>query len=248
MYDRQGHRRLQNDLTWELCYHCAEPEVVLSVAANTLLSATDFSYPSGVDTYKVVANMMEQYSDQEWIRRLKQDDPQAKETLWSELFKTAVAYARFRGIDEDLARDATVEAYWRIMTRGIYQYKFQGPFAGFCRRILVNEINRLLGGDSPLTEDIDDKPDGDPGMEDPTPRASLEVIRQRIEECMEALTKLERKVIELLYFVGLSPEQVADELGIERNYVNVLAHRARKKIKDCLEAKGFKTVADVLGL
>jgi RNA polymerase sigma-70 factor (ECF subfamily) len=194
--------------------------------------------------------MMEQYSDHEWIRRLKENDPEAVEALWAELFKTAVSYARFRGIDEDLARDATVEAYLRIKNKGIYKFTFKGSLRGYCYRILAREIIRLVNKASRelLTEEFGSKPSTDPGTEDAPSRSSLDLVRQRIRECLDELPSREREIIELLYFAGLSPEQVAEQLGITRNYVNVLAHRARKKLKDCLESAGFYTPGDVLGL
>lgn len=189
-------------------------------------------------------------SDQDLIQGLKQDDPDSNESLWRMLFKMASAFARYRNIDEDLARDSVVEAYSRIINKGIYQYKFECPFTGYCRRILVNEIYRLLkaGGKEPFADELGDELGSDPGMEDLAPRTSWDVIQQRIQRCMDKLPDQEREVLKLLYFEGLSPQQGAERLRVTRNNVNQLAYRGRKKMKECLSSNGFHTEGDVLGL
>ena len=194
--------------------------------------------------------MMNKYSDVEWIQQLKQDTPEAKNELWMGLFKRAIAYARFRQIDNDLARDAAVEAYLRIMNKGIYQFRFQSPFCGYCRRILVNEINRSLkrAGRQPFTEEFGDGPENDLGVEDEAPPAPWEEIQKRIQKCIDNLPTQLREVINMLYFKGLGPEQTADELGITRNYVNVLAHRGRINLRICFKNSGFDTEGDLLSL
>jgi RNA polymerase sigma factor (sigma-70 family) len=56
----------------------------------------------------------------------------------------------------------------------------------------------------------------------------------------------EEKVITLRYFQEADPDQVARHLGITRNYVNVIAYRARRKLRDCLKRRGYEKATDVL--
>lgn len=70
-----------------------------------------------------------------------------------------------------------------------------------------------------------------------------------------AITKLfrtvgsfERVVIESYYLENKDPEDAAAQLAITRNHYGVLAHRARQKLKRCLESLGFDSANAVLSL
>lgn len=183
-------------------------------------------------------------SDQEWVRALKRDDPQAVQDLWEMLYRFAWAAARRYQQTEDVSHDAAIAAYQRIRKRGVYQYRFNCPFPGYCRVILFNELrrklNRLPPTDSPLPKGL--------GRPDRPPAAARDIVQDRLRPCLERLDNRKREVIELRYLSQLSPTAVAERLGLSRNNVNTLAHRARQLLRECLESYGFKTAGDVLGL
>lgn len=183
-------------------------------------------------------------SDQEWIRALKAREPEAIEDLWALLFNYGSYYARYYRIGEDLGRDGAVAAYQRILKRGLQQYAFRCTFRGYCRVIVVNEVRRLLNPQEKDPVELDEEVVGN---EAPSlPRASRSEVLQRLEPCLEQLKAQEEKVITLRYFQEADPDRVARHLGITRNYVNVIAYRARRKLRDCLKRRGYKTVTDVL--
>jgi len=188
---------------------------------------------------------MEERTDQEWTRLLKQDDPQAIHDLWKSLFMYGtIAESRYCPTDE-VGRDAAVEAYRRIMTRGIYQFRYEGSFLGFCRVIVIHELLRLLRkrGRQLQTEELIEDLHGEIDKRLPTdPRQ----VRERLQPCLDQLTPREREVIDLRYFKDHDPAATADLLGITRNYVNVIAHRARLKLQDCLKDQGYLSPADLL--
>jgi RNA polymerase sigma factor (sigma-70 family) len=183
-------------------------------------------------------------SDQEWIRALKARDPEAVEDLWALLFNYGSYYAYHYGVSEDVGRDGAVAAYQRILKRGLQQYAFRCTFKGYCRVIAANEVRRLL---DPQEKDPVELNEEIVGNEPPSlPRASSSSVLRRLQPCFEQLKAQEEKVITLRYFQEANPDQVARHLGITRNYVNVIAYRARRKLRDCLKRRGYKTVADVL--
>jgi len=183
-------------------------------------------------------------SDQEWIRALKAREPEALKDLWALLFNYGSYYAYHYGVSEDVGRDAAVEAYQRVLKRGLQQYAFRCTFRGYCRVIVVNEVRRLLNPQEKDPVELDEEVVGN---EAPSlPRASRSEVLQRLEPCLEQLKAQEEKVITLRYFQEVDPDRVASHLGITRNYVNVIAYRARRKLRDCLKRRGYKTVTDVL--
>lgn len=188
---------------------------------------------------------MQERTDQRWVRALKEEDPTAITDLWEKLFLWSLTLTRKYNQAEDIGRDGAVAAYWRIMQRGIYQYKFQGPFLGFCRRILVNEVNRRLK-ETPYMADIDDPAVHHPSEEIADPIADAATIRARLQPCFDDLKERERQIITLLYMQNRTPETVAEELGISRQNTNVIAFRARGKLQDCLRGQGYTDSLEVL--
>jgi DNA-directed RNA polymerase specialized sigma24 family protein len=66
-----------------------------------------------------------------------------------------------------------------------------------------------------------------------------------LQPCLDRLASREHEVIDHLYFEERSPQATADCLDISRNYVNVIAWRARRKLLRCLKRLGYHTAEDV---
>ena len=177
---------------------------------------------------------MPERTDQEWIRLLKQDDPQAVLDLWALLLSFGHALD-----PDDPGRDAAVQAYWRVRTRGLTQFRFECSFRGYCRRIVTNEVRRRYKKQPPLVE-LDDDLVGKP---DPDPPIDIARLRARLQPCLDQLASRERDIVNLRYSQEQDPEQIATRLGIARG--NVIAHRARSKLRRCLQGRGYRTADEV---
>ncbi len=183
-------------------------------------------------------------TDQAWIHQLKQEEAAAVADLWQMLYIFGYNLARYKGQPEDLGHDAAVAAYQRIRARGIYQYRFQCAFAGYCRRIVVNEFWRQVQQYSqlPPTELLEEEW----ADQDETAFQQLPQTIQQLRPCLDKLPTREWQILEEMYFNQLEPQAIAEKMGLERNYVNQLAFRARRKLRDCLEAFGYHSIDDLL--
>ncbi len=186
---------------------------------------------------------MKELTDQEWTRRLKQDNSDALYALWEMLFTDADNLARRRHQHDDIGHDAATAAYERIRRRGVYQFRFECSFRGYCRTIVSNEIYRLMSKRSLPTVELNEEIVGEQDV--PSPPANPKRVRALLQPCLDRLGLREQEVIELRYYKGQSPAGVAERLGIKRNYVNVIAKRARDKLLRCLKEKGYHSSADV---
>ncbi|MFZ2362366.1 MAG: sigma-70 family RNA polymerase sigma factor [Anaerolineae bacterium] len=190
---------------------------------------------------------MAERSDQEWIRLLKQDDPQTVQDLWVLVFTVASREARYRhhGIDtEDLAHQAAIAAYQKLRRSGIHSFRFDCSFRWFCTVVVVRELYRAMRK-KPIDTDILDE--GLVGANDvPRVPAGEDLVQNRLQLCIGELPERKQRVIRMLYYEELSPQAVADRLTIERNNVNKLAHDARLKLRECLKRHGFGSSEDVL--
>ena len=53
-----------------------------------------------------------------------------------------------------------------------------------------------------------------------------------IENLLSCCTKKERQILDLLFFKGYSGEEIAKKLGMSRQWVHTIKHRAFKKIRE----------------
>lgn len=184
-------------------------------------------------------------TDQAWIRQLKQADETAIQDLWEMLYTFGHNLAQYKQLPLDLGYDAAVAAYHRLRTRGVYQYRFQCPFAGYCRRIVVNEFWRRVQKYNLLSKNqtLEEKS----AIENETTTQTLpRIIREQLQPCIDRLPEREWEVLKEMYFHQLEPQMIAEQMDIERNYVNQLAFRARRKLRDCLKAHGYHSTDDLL--
>lgn len=170
--------------------------------------------------------------DQDLVVRAQQGDQRAFETLTAthhpRLFRVA------HGIlgDPHLAEDATQQAFLDIW-RNIPRLRDPAKFEGWSYRLLVHacyaEARRRpdwVGyGDVPL------------GGE-PTAGESYSSVheRDRLERAFEHLSMDHRSVIVLRYLLDLTPERIADILGIPRRTVYSRLKRAMPALRAALEA------------
>ena len=89
----------------------------------------------------------------------------------------------------------------------------------------VTSIDTIGDGNTQLAESEPDsvKPQSD------------DYIRAAVRQCLEGLSEGGRGILEAIYFGQLSPELVAETLGVARNTVYKAKGRALDKIRPCLE-------------
>jgi RNA polymerase sigma factor (sigma-70 family) len=188
---------------------------------------------------------MSERTDQEWVRQLKQADPQAVAALWEMVFLFA---ANLHGVDEDLARDGALAAFWRIRDRGVHQYGFRCPFRGFCRVIVVREVSRLLTKPQLTQVSLETSEEEQTAEPDLTPKLEAAALAERLRPCLEQISARERAVLQLLYLDEdqKSAQEAADALGVARNNLNQIAHRMRHTLRRCLEKRGYFSADELL--
>ena len=182
--------------------------------------------------------------DQDLVVRVQQGDQRAFETLtvaeYPRLFRVA------NGIlgDRHLAEDATQQAFLDIW-RDIRRLKDPAKFEGWSYRLLVRvcyaEVKR--------------RPDaslGRPQVPGHEPRAAdaFRVVedREQLDRGFRRLSMDHRVVLVLHYLLGMTPDQVAEVLGISRWTVYSRLDRAVKAMRTALEADARPDPIDPLPL
>jgi len=190
--------------------------------------------------------LMPEYSNQEWVRLVKQRDPAAMELLWQQTIGWCLILARRYNQDDDVGYTAAVQTMRRI-EKYLHTYQGKGSFLGWCRQTAINRVkDRLPPPDRPREVNLEALPLSQESTFDPEPQATASELRQRLQPCLDQLNARRREVIDKLYFQELSPQEVADQTGSTRGSITKLAFDARRELLDCLIRRGFTTLDDIL--
>jgi len=130
------------------------------------------------------------------------------------------------------AEDVAQDAYLR-MFRALEGFREEARFETWMYRIVTNSAMNLLKRRGRfgvvVTDDV---------LDGPVPDRPVERLEDRDElaRAMQTLPPAARTVIWLKDVYGLSCKEIGDELGIEEGAVKVRLHRARRRLKERLEA------------
>lgn len=150
----------------------------------------------------------ETISDHDWVRGIKNKDSSTMECLWKFAYHYGVHASRRKGGDDDLGRDAAINALIRICNN-IDQFKFGCRFNGYARRIVIREVFRLL------PKSIDEKkklfsidkedelmeiPAEPSNNEEERIESKIPVALKHLHSCIKNLSKRENLILSLKYF------------------------------------------------
>lgn len=161
---------------------------------------------------------------------------------FEELGRYLHAIAQTRCDDPDMAADGAQRAL-ELIWRHLDEVREPWAFLGYCRIVLIREINDRLKAKTPrrfvpLRGDNADEP----GVNPPDPQAETDhaeveraqediQLRAALRTCLRS--KQQREVIVRLFLEEESVTQVADALGMTPANVWVLKSRALSRLREC---------------
>jgi RNA polymerase sigma-70 factor (ECF subfamily) len=131
---------------------------------------------------------------------------------------------------EDIAQDAFIRAY-----RALPSFRGDAEFGTWLFRIVTNLSLNSLRHRKPLTDlevAMESFPSSHDGTED---AANREEIRAHMEKALHELPTLQRAVVILRHFDGLSTRQVSSILGCSEGTVKTHLFRGLKKLRAKLD-------------
>jgi len=174
------------------------------------------------------------------LRRAQRHDPEALSDL-------VEAYGpRLYGLlyrltgSREAAEDFLQETFLRVV-RNIGHYQHDGRFDAWLFRIAANlardhaRQSRRRGVPQPL--DDHDEQARLAARDEPSPPDALEQAEthERLNSCLEALPAIDREILLLRHFSGLSFREIADMLDVPLGTALARAHRALKKLRAALQ-------------
>lgn len=164
------------------------------------------------------------------VARAKEGDRQALCFLYTTYAHNVYGYVRSIVRDAHEAEDVTQHVFAKLLTV-IGKYDDRGvPFSAWLMRLARNlAIDHLRANRATPMETVID------------PRRSVTVDFDRSEAVRVALATLpdeQRRVVVLRHLVGLSPGEIANQMGRTESSVHSLHHRGRRALKRELERLG----------
>ena len=133
--------------------------------------------------------------------------------------------------DQHEAEDITQQVFLKLMAV-LHKYRAREvPFTSWLLRVARNvALDNLRRRRALLCEEVYDA--SDPSDQSGDDR------RRGLEQALESLPEEQRNVVMLRHLVGLTPGEIADQMGRTESSIHGLHHRARQALKTELLALG----------
>jgi RNA polymerase sigma-70 factor, ECF subfamily len=139
-----------------------------------------------------------------------------------------------------LIEDARQETFLRVIatlrTKGISS---PGGLGAFVNSVCNNVLFELYRSESKLSLVLDEE-----GAPEPVaPESSVETRllssedRARVRQALDTLPDKDRQLLQWLFFDERDKDQICRDLGVDREYLRVLVHRAKSRVKQALAGR-----------
>ena len=149
--------------------------------------------------------------------------------------------------DQTLAEDILQETFWRVWQSAATFQSQLGPFTGWlfriARNLAIDAYRRRsvrpqtftgANGSDPILEAMPD-----PDM-DVAEQAQLSLQSQRMRKALDSLPGVQRQVIEMAYFYGMTRQEIAQATGEALGTIHTRARLALQKLRGELEREEFE--------
>ena len=165
-------------------------------------------------------------NEQELIQGCRRGDRAAQKRLYDTFSPKMYALCCRYVKDSMEAEDVLVTAFTKILDK-IDQYKSEGSFEGWIRRVVVNEALTWLRRNRNMYLELElEAADYEPDYKSLSDHLEAEDLMTMINELPSGY----RIVFNLYAIDGYSHKEIADQLGISENNLFVRLHRARSQL------------------
>jgi RNA polymerase sigma-70 factor, ECF subfamily len=172
--------------------------------------------------------------DQAYVERLRAGDFRTQEHFviyFSELIQLKL---RSRLRTPQAIEDVRQETFARVLTAlrspgGIRQPERLGAFVNsICNNVLL-EHYRATSRDSSLEDEPD--PDLPDPVTDVLGAVAIRQMQEKVREILEDMPEKDRRLIRAVFLEERDKDEVCEEIGVDRDYLRVLLHRAKQSFK-----------------
>lgn len=149
--------------------------------------------------------------------------------------------------DQTLAEDILQETFWRVWQSAASFQSQLGPFTGWLFRIARNLAIDVYRRQSVRPQSVVSANGRDPIL-DETPDPDTDVAEQaqsilqsqQMRKALDSLPAVQRQVIEMAYFYGMTRQEIAQATGEALGTIHTRARLALQKLRGELEREEFE--------
>ena len=178
--------------------------------------------------------------DKAYLEKLRNGDPATEHHFFVYFEKLLHIKLRSRTISCDRIEDLKQETFIRVIaavrTEGVVRQpeRFGAFVNSICNNVLL-EYYRTLGKNQQIDETHQEIPDKVLDLE------GMMVSRQfseRVQKTVSALPARDRDLLRAVFLEEKDKDAVCRDIGVDRDYLRVLLHRAKDKFKAVYEKEG----------
>lgn len=189
----------------------------------------------------------EQVSDEVLASQVAQGNSNALETLYDRHASTVIAISLKVIGEQAAAEDILQETFWRVWRSATTFQSTRGSFTGWlfriARNLAIDAYRRRSVRPSAMagTDDANSILDqvADPDMNVAEQAQSVFKNRQ-VRDAMASLPRVQRQVIEMAYFYGMTRQEIAEATGEALGTIHTRARLGLLKLREELEKEEFE--------
>jgi RNA polymerase sigma-70 factor (ECF subfamily) len=206
----------------------------------------DYQAPINTGSSQFSAANLEAPEDAALVAAIASGDSQALEALYDR-YATAVFRMAMRILkNREQAEEVVQEVFWRVWRRSASFESERGRVAqwlfGITHNLCIDELRRMRARPTPVYEQVDN-PVIRQLVDEQTdvPNSAWEGEQRRlITEAMGFLPTSQREAVELMYFGGLSHQEIAAKLNRPLGTIKTRVRLGLQKLNSLLTARGFQ--------
>ena len=179
--------------------------------------------------------------DAAYLEQLTAGDPEVERHFTEYFSALLLAKLRSRLRSPTLVEDARQETFLRVLTtlRTKGGLTSPGGLGAFVNTVCNNVLFELYRSESKLALVLDDE--GAPEPEATEASVELRMLSQetraRVRQALDGLPDKDRTLLQWLFFEERDKNQICRELGVDREYLRVLVHRAKSRVRQALAGR-----------
>lgn len=190
---------------------------------------------------------VEQLSDEALAARVARGESTALEALYDRYAATVLGISLKILGDRAAAEDMLQETFWRVWRSAASYQPQRGTFTGWlfriARNLAIDAYRRRNIRPRPITDvdDSDSRIDQTPDPNMDVPEQSRVLLNHRlILGALGTLPRVQRQVIELAYFHGMTRQEIAEATGEALGTIHTRARLALQKLREELQREEFE--------
>jgi RNA polymerase sigma-70 factor (ECF subfamily) len=189
----------------------------------------------------------EQAGDEVLASQVAQGKSAALEILYDRHASTVLAISLKVIGDRAAAEDVLQETFWRVWRSAATYQPERGSFTGWLFRIARNLAIDAYRRRTVRPQTITDRENVDPILDqrsdpemDVAEQAQSIFKNQQVRNALATLPRVQRRVIELAYFYGMTRQEIAKATGEALGTIHTRARLGLRKLREELEKEEFE--------